>query len=72
MESGKQPGNETRQKYRKYRISRNYVKEENKAKNTGKNGILIEPGKENEDQIIKNNVESDGEDGDKTREKQQQ
>ena len=56
LESGKQPGNEIRQKYRKFGISGNmaiYVKHE---KNTGQIENLMERGDENEYEMMKTYV----------------
>ena len=72
MESGKQPGNEIRQIFQKYGISGNYVKDENKAKDTSKTDILSRQGDENKNEMVGNNAESNGEDGGATRKKQQQ
>ena len=67
MESGKQPENEIIQKYRKFGISDiRYVKQAN----TGKNGNVVEPGKENKAEMMKKDVESDGDEDGVTREAQ--
>ena len=72
MESGKQPGKEIRQKYRKHRISGNmatYVKQE---ENVRKIGNLMEPGNRNKIKVMKMDVESNGEDDGATSEPKQQ
>ena len=44
MESGKQPGNEIRQKNRKYKISGNSAKYVKQEESTDKKRNLMEPG----------------------------
>ena len=66
MEARKQPGNEIRQKFKKYGLrqkERYYVKEE---ENAGKKGNLIRPGDENGIELM-DKVEVDGEDSGATR-----
>ena len=61
METRKQPGHEIRRKFKKYRLrqkERYYVKEE---ENDGKTKNLREPGNRNEIEVMKSDVESNGE-----------
>ena len=70
METGKQPENEIRRKYRKFGISGNierYVKQEENARNS-----LMEPGNQNKIEVMKTNVEDNGEEDGVTRETRQQ
>ena len=71
MESGKQTGEEIRQKYKKDGISGNMANYVKKEENAGKNGYLIEPGDENKIDTMKKDVGSDGEEGGDTGEPQQ-
>ena len=59
MESGKQPGKEIRQKYRKYGIPGNMAKYVKQEENTGKIKNRMEPSDENK--TMKKDVGSDGE-----------
>ena len=63
METGKQLGNKIRQKYRKFGISGNMAKYVKQEENGGKIKNLMEPGDENEIEMMKTDVESDGKDG---------
>ena len=70
METGKQPGNKIRQKYRKFGISGNMAKYVKQEGNAGKNGNLMEPSNRNEIYMIENKVEDDREEDGVTREAQ--
>ena len=62
METRKQPGNEIRQKFKKYglrQMERYYVKPE---VNVGKYEYLMEPGNQNEIEVMEADGEDDGED----------
>ena len=72
MESGKQSGNEIRQKYRKYGISGNMAKYVKQEENDGKTRILNQRGNENETELVENKVEYDGEEKGATRKAQLQ
>ena len=69
MESGKQPENKIRQKYRRYGL-KNMEKNKKAGKNTSKIINLMKPGDKNENEMMKNNVKYNGEEDDKTRESQ--
>ena len=69
MQTGKPPENKIQRKYKKYGISGNMAKYVKQEENAGKNGNLMKPGKENETELIKTDVESVGEDVGTTREK---
>ena len=63
MESEKQPGNTVRQKYRKYGL-RKKEKNMKEEKYSRKIKNLMEPGIENENEMMKTRIEYDGaEDG---------
>ena len=69
VESGKQPENEIRQKHAKYRkfgISGSMAKYVKQEENARKIGNLMEPGNRNEIEVMKMDVELNGEEGSET------
>ena len=70
MESGKQPGNKIQQKYRKYGIYRNIIKDIKEGHIQAKSKIWRNQATKTKtkNKMMKYNVESDGEDDGKIRE----
>ena len=68
IESEKQPGNEKTRKYKKYKRSRNMAKDVKKDENDGKIENVRKPGNRNEIEVMKSDVEYDGEEDGATRE----
>ena len=70
METRIQPGKEKSRKYKKYERSGNMAKDVKKDENDGKIENVREPGNRNEIEVMKSDLEYDGEEDGATREAQ--